>query len=455
MTARLPTYAPPWSNEAEQAVLGALLIDNRVYDEIGHILSPDRFHVVEHRAIFTTIHRLILACKPADVVTVHEAGAHDLALLYALSQAVITPRHARRYAEIVAEHWTRREMVRVALGLLDDAQQQAENAKPVAEVADAVAGRLLELISGAQVQSEPVAIEDAVLEFIDHINAMHEGEDVTFKTGLHDVDEATAGGGREGELWVLGARPSMGKSALLESLTLKIAEQHETLVLTQEDSKVTWVSRAVANLGRVNLADLRNPVRARDKDAMWAGVAKAVDTLPALKLLLDDQGGLTLSDVRRKVKQAKRKFGGKLKLVVVDYLQLMSGDGDNRNQMLGQIANGLKALAKEMHVWIVLLSQLSRKADEVGLPQIAHLRDSGDIEGAADTIALLHREAMRKKTEENKHWAQLHIAKQKNGPTCTVNLFFDGAHQRFGDWSGPPPTPAMQSRSRHTSGGLD
>ena len=154
---------------------------------------------------------------------------------------------------------------------------------------------------------------------------------------------------------------------------------------------------------------------------------------------MDDQTGLTLADVRRKAQQVRMRCG-RLDLIVVDYLQLMDDGGDNRNLALGLIANGLKRLAKEMNVWVVLLSQLNRKADErSGPPQMGDLRDSGDIEGAADLIGLLYREHMRKPTPENKYWAQLHVCKQKNGPTDTLNLTFEGAHQRFSDWEGPTP----------------
>lgn len=448
---------PPHSAEAEQSVLGALLIDNRVFDVVGNVLAAERFYFPVHAAIYSTIAQLVAKGQPADVVTVFEAGGHELALLSSLANGVPSSRNALRYAELVAEHWLRREMQRVALDLVDELAEPAAGARAVAEIADSAAGKLLGLCAGMSASQEPQWVNDVVPAFIDLINDMAEGKVRTVLTGLRDVDEATGGGGRPGELWVLGGRPSMGKSALVQSVALNVSRTHGVLMLTQEDSMTTWLSRAVANLGRVNLADIRNPARARNADAMWSGLAAGVDQLPAHRLLLDDQGGLTLADVRRKAKQAKRKLGGGLDLLIVDYLQLMTGDGDNRNQMLGHIANGMKALAKELDCWVMLLSQLSRKADETtGLPQVAHLRDSGDIEGAADTIGLVHREAQRKKTDENKHWAQLHLAKQKNGPTCTVNLYFDGAYQRFSDWEGPvPSSPRMSGRGGMAAGGLD
>lgn len=457
MTHSAGAVVPPQSEQAEQALLGALLLDNSMFDACGNVVLSEHFYWPEHRAIFGTIARLVMSNKPADVVTVHEAGGHELVTLNALASAtlVANARNVARYADIVATHWRRRELQRIAMELIDAAGRFDAEAPSVADSVDKAAGAMLALMSGRHRQ-EPEHVEQAVVAFIDQMNAMAEGNSPAIGTGLIDLDEATAGGGRPGDLWVLGARPSMGKSAFVETISLNVSEKRGVLVLSQEDSAVSWVSRAVANLGQVNLADLRNPLRARDPDAMWHGVGVGVDALPKRNLYLDDQGGLSLMDVRRKVQQAQRKMRGELGLVVVDYLQLMTGEGDNRNQMLGHVANGMKALAKEMKVWIVLLSQLSRKADETtGLPQMAHLRDSGDIEGAADTIALLHREAQRKRTEENKNWAQLHIVKQKNGPTCTVNLWFDGAHQRFGNWAGQVPSGGGRSASRASGSGLE
>ncbi len=437
---------PPHSAEAEQSVLGALLIDNRAWDRVGDLLVERDFYVADHAAIYRAIGGLVNAGKPADVVTVYErlGSAGDdvggVAYLNDLAQCVPSASNARRYAEIVRERSMLRQLVRVADELTGAAMQAGEEGGDPLALADKTMSDLLAMVQGRRTQ-EPVSIESVMTALIDEVNALAEGKSPAISSGLPDLDEATAGGGRPGELWVLGARPSMGKSALILTISLAVAQTGWVLFLTQEDSKLTLAQRAVANVGRVNLADLRNPARARDPEAMWTGIGNGVDDVAKRHMLVDDQGGLTLADVRRKLQQAGRMTGGKLRLVVVDYLQLMTGDNDNRNQMLGEVANGLKALAKEFGVWVVLLSQLSRKADErTGPPHLSDLRDSGDIEGAGDVVALLHREARRKLTESNKHWAQLEVAKNKNGATCTVNLFFDGKHQRFASWEGAPPT---------------
>jgi len=432
----LHELTPPHSNEAEQAVLGGLLLDNRCFDHVANLLSGESFYHPQHRAIYSTIAQLIGAQQPADLVTVYEAGGHEMRYLSALAQSVVSAANVRAYAQIVLKHWRARELMRIGSGLVDDAMRGA--AEP-AELIDKTVTALLALERG-EVQDEPRVIAELLGDFLDRLSARAEGRDDSIATGLDDLDRITGGGGREGELWVIGARPSMGKTAITLTLARNIALRGQVvLTLTQEDSNEMLVARQVAAAGRVNLADIRSPQRA--PDSMWAGVTEGVEALQNAKLVIDDQAALTLRDVRRKIQQTTRRHG-RPALVIIDYLQLMDadGEGDNRNQALGAISNGLGRVAKELGTWIVLLSQLNRKADERPTgPEMQDLRDSGDIEGAAHLIGLLHREAMRKPTDQNKHHAELRVVKQKNGPTGTVNLYFDGATQRFGNWDGPPP----------------
>lgn len=282
---------------------------------------------------------------------------------------------------------------------------------------------------------EPELVSQLSIDFLDRLQDRADGKTVAIPTGLADLDTHTAGGIRPGELWVFGARPSMGKTALTLTMARNIGAHAGALFLSLEDSKDTVSQRFIASLGRISLTHLRT---GKLNDGEWGRVSDAVEELAALQLAVDDQGSLTLLDVRRKVQQARRKM--RVGVVFIDYLQLMRGDGATRNNELGAIANGLKATAKELGVGVVLLSQLSRKADERnGPPQMNDLRDSGDIEGAADLIGGLWRPYMRTPTEENKHYAELHVMKQKNGPTGSVHLHFDGAYQRFGNWSGNVP----------------
>ncbi len=438
---------PPHSVEAEQSVLGGLLLDNSAWDRVGGVLADRDFYRYEHRLIYAGIGALINAGKPADVITVAEQlqrkdkaeECGGLVYLNALAQSVPSASNIGAYARIVHERALLRALATIASDLADQAMQ---GQTAVEAIIDAAIMRLLAMQERER-SSEPKALEELVPAFVDALNDRAEGKNDGIATGLRALDRLASGGGRSGELWVIGARPSMGKTAMVLHLGRHVGERFGVLMMTQEDSNQSLLARHVAAAGRVNLSNIRNPQGA--PDAMWSGVSEAIDRLSKLRLYFDDQAGLTLMDVRRKIQQVKRRDPD-LRLVIVDYLQLMEGQGDNRNQMLGQISNGLKKAAKEFGTWIVLLSQLNREADKrSGVPQMADLRDSGDIEGAADVIGLLYREWRRKPTEENKHWAQLHIAKHKNGPTDTLNLWFDGETQCFGDWDGPAPRAGMQT----------
>lgn len=425
---------PPHDALAEQSLLGSLLIDNACWELVGDKVTAEDFYTYDHREIYSTINRLIVASKPADAVTVLAAGKHDEEYIGALSQCVPSARNAAQYALIVRRHSVLRRVIALADKTASEAFQKGTEPQ---RLIDAAVTELLALQQASQ-SSEPEPLDALLPPFIDGLQDLANGKNPAVETGFADLDRLTAGGGRPGELWVIGARPSMGKTALVLNLSRTIGANHGVLVLTQEDSKNSQVARFVAMAGAINLSRVRRP-NAKDDEA-WSRMSDGIELLAPLRISLDDQTGLGLADVRRKVQQVKRRDAG-LKLVIVDYLQLMEGEGDNRNQMLGHVANGLKRSAKELGVWIVLLSQLNREADKrSGPPQMADLRDSGDIEGAADLIGLLHREWRRKPTEDNKHWAQLHVAKNKNGPTDTINLYFDGETQRFGNWEGPAPS---------------
>lgn len=428
---------PPHNIEAEQSVLGALLLDNAALDRIGDVLLARHFYDAAHGAVFDTISRLIVANKPADVITVFDAGGHDLSYLNQMAQSAPGAAHARRYAEIVAERARERELLLISMRLGEAAVSADQGS--VAERVDVAVTAMMRLAAQEE-QREPASMEALLTPWLDHLSAVADGATPPgIPTGLAELDRLTSGGIWRGELWVIGARPSMGKSAMCLTLARNIAAQHSVLFLSQEDSMRTLVSRLVASSGQVNLAHLRNPRQA--PQSMWAGVTDGLGALRPLRLCIDDQASLRLLDVRRKIQQVKRKRG--LDVVFVDYLQLMVGTAETRNRELGDIANGLKAAAKDFDVGIVLLSQLSRKADERGgPPQMSDLRESGDIEGAADFIGMLYREFMRRPSEDNKYYAELHVCKQKNGPTDTLSLHFDGAYQRFTDWDGPRPFAA-------------
>lgn len=429
---------PPHSAQAEQSLLGAVLMDNRAFEAVGDMLAPDDFYVHEHRQMWRVMHRLLAAGRPADVVTVYDAldaqGLAEelggLAYINDVAMCVASAANAKAYAGAV-RHWALcRALITVGRDIEVAARVVGEQAAAVDKLIDGALLRLMDLQKGA-LQDEPRALQALLPGWIDDLQARAAGKTDAIKTGLHDVDRLLAGGMRRGEVVVIGARPSMGKSALMLTVARNVSASGPVLACSMEDSEQMLVARQVAAAGRANLADLRAPDRA--PDALWEQVAEGVERLSALDLHIDDKPALTLHEVRRKAMQVRRRRGDLL-LVIVDYLQLMEGEGETRAQELTTVARGMKRLAKEMGCVVMLLSQLNREADKLeGPPRLDHLAESGGIEQAADIIGLLWREARRKPKPGNKHKAQIEFAKNKNGPTDTVQLWFDGATQRFED----------------------
>lgn len=444
-------FTPPHSDEAEQAVLGGLLLDNRAMDNVPD-LERDHFYQPEYQRIFDVICQLIRAGGVADVLTVSEAGGFDLLALNELAMSVPSVANIGTYAGIVRERWVDRQLLRCA----DESRADAVRMGDVAEKVDRAMARLTGLASTRKA-SESVSVNDAVVAFLDRLEAEASGRSEVIATGLRDLDRLLAGGLRKGELMVIGARPKMGKTALTLQLARNVARTHGVLICSQEMPVYELVSRHVAALGSINLGDMRRPDKMPDQ--CWASVTEAVEEVRNMTMAMDDQRGLKLLDIRRKVMDAKRR--SPVDVVIVDYLQLMVGDGDSRNQELDRISNGLKAMAGEFDVAVVLLSQLSREADKRhGPPVMTDLRDSGAIEAAADIIAMLYREVahpLGEKGEEWKHHASLEVV-QRNGAPGNVNLWFSGEFQQFKDWQGPPPMRSSFGRGsagRARSAGLD
>ncbi|MEY2690640.1 MAG: hypothetical protein RL375_4840 [Pseudomonadota bacterium] len=440
MSVEVKANPPPHNLEAEQGVLGAVLMDNRAFEAVADVLDAGDFYRAEHALVWSAIAALVMASKPADVITVSDAlvssGApmeSPLQYLNQLAWCVPGAANAAAHAGIVKRCALARRLMVLARELDFAASKVSTAPGALEDLVNDYAQRLLAMQDGAT-SDEPRLVEKLLPPWIDELEARSQGKTDAIATGLADVDRLLGGGLRRGELTVIGARPSMGKSALMLTIARNVAPAGPVLVCSLEDSEHMLVSRQVAAAGRVNLADIRRPPEpGRAADAMWAGVSDGVEQLQSLRLFIDDQAALSIHQVRRKALQVKRREGGLL-LVVVDYLQLMEGAGETRAHALAAIARGMKQLAKELRCAVLVLSQLSREADKMeGPPRLDHLAESGGIEQAADNIGLLWREARRKPKPDNKHKAQVEFAKQKNGPTDTVHLWFDGATQRFAD----------------------
>jgi replicative DNA helicase len=424
--------------EAEQALLGSLMMNNAACDVAQELIAAEDFYMRDHALIWGAVLGLVRAQKPADVITVFQAlqgigKAEDvggLSYINALAQCVPSADSVKAYGQIIRTCSVRRQLIGMAGALAAASHTGGATDADLPAVVEDAAQKLADIVQGRH-EGVPRLMSELLPGWLDDLNDRATGKTDAISLGLRGVDRVLAGGGRRGELIVIGARPSMGKSALTLGIVRAVAQSKPVLVLSLEDSANMLISRHVASAGRTPLEHVRMPQHA--PDSMWTAVADVVEELGQLPVWLDDRAGLSLQQVVNKAKYVQRKAGD-LGLVVVDYLQLMEDEGETRSNELARIARGLKNMAKRMNCIVLLLSQLSREADKTNAPpRLDHLAESGAIEQAADVIGLLWRESRRNPKPDNAHKAQMEFAKNKNGATDTVHLWFDGRTQRFGD----------------------
>ena len=427
---------PPHSVEAESSVLGGLLLDNGAWDRVGDLLHEGDFYRFEHRMVFSAIGALINASKPADVITVFEqllgqGKAEEiggLGYLNALAQYVPSAGNIRRYAEIVRE----RSILRKLVSASDEISTAAFNpmGRPVATILDESEQRIFNIgEEGARNRQGFQAMDTLVVALLDRVQEMADNpNDVTgVPTGFYDLDRMTAGF-QAGDLIVLAARPSMGKTALAINIAEHVAlnEGLPVAVFSMEMGAAQLAVRIVGSIGRIDQSHLRT---GKLTDEEWPRLTEAIEKLRTISLHIDESAGLTSSELRANARRLSRQCG-KLGLIVVDYLQLMSGsssDGENRATELGEISRGLKMLAKELQCPVMALSQLNRSVETRPdkRPMMSDLRESGAIEQDADIIMFIYRdEYYTKDACKEPGVAEIIIAKQRNGPTGVVKLAF-------------------------------
>ncbi len=428
---------PPHSIEAESSVLGGLLLDNASWDRVGDLLADGDFYRYEHRLIFEAVAALVNASKPADVITVYEHLQNQgkgeeiggLAYLNSLAQYVPSAGNIRRYAEIVRE----RSILRKLVGASDEIATNAFNPKgrPVAEIVDEAEQKIFNIgEQGSRMKQGFQTMATLVPALLDRVQEMADNpNDVTgVPTGFYDLDRMTAGF-QAGDLIVLAARPSMGKTALAINIAEHVA-LHEGLpvaVFSMEMGAAQLAVRIVGSIGRIDQSHLRT---GKLTDEEWPRLTEAIEKLRNISLHIDESAGLTSTELRANARRLARQCG-KLGLIVVDYLQLMSGSGgsseENRATELGEISRGLKMLAKELQCPVIALSQLNRSVETRTdrRPMMSDLRESGAIEQDADIIMFIYRdEYYTKDACKEPGVAEVIIAKQRNGPTGTVKLAF-------------------------------
>jgi len=427
---------PPHSIEAEQSVLGGLLLDNQAFDKVADLLVASQFYRYEHRTIFQAIADLINLGKPADVITVLEAlqsiGKHEecggLPYLNSLAQCVPSAANIRRYAEIVRERAVLRQLVTIS----DDIAQSALNpqGRAVQQILDEAESRIFAISEeGAKSAAGFQSMKGLLGDLLKRVSELAErgGTDTTgVPTGFADLDRMTAGL-QPGDLIIVAGRPSMGKTAFSLNIAEHVAlnEQLPVAVFSMEMGASQLVLRVVGSMGRIDQSHLRTGQLTEDE---WTRLPETIERLEDIQMHIDETPALNPLELRARARRLARQFGGRLGLIVVDYLQLMSSsrDGENRATEISEISRSLKALAKELHCPVIALSQLNRDLEKRTdkRPVMSDLRESGAIEQDADVILFIYRDEVYNKDSKDAGVAEIIIGKQRNGPIGTVHLAF-------------------------------
>ncbi|MHB8365908.1 MAG: replicative DNA helicase [Acidithiobacillus sp.] len=439
--------APPHSIEAEQSVIGALLIDPDTADQVTEAVTAEDFYERRHRQIFQAISAMLGAGRAIDAVTVsewlqdHELLANVGGMQYLLMLANETPSAANvlAYAHIVRKHAILRDLIRVSREIADMAYHP--EGRESQALLDEAESKVFQLAEGRQHGSESFKrLKDAIPAIIDRIEAatMDKKGVTGLATGFADLDKETSGL-HPGQLVIVAGRPSMGKTSFAMNIAEHVAcnEGKTVAIFSMEMPTEEIVMRSLSSRGRVDQYRLRNGTLGNED---WPKVAHAIEELSDAQLFADDSAALSPADLRSRARRIKRDHG--LDLIVVDYLQLMQapGHGNNRVAEISEISRSLKALAKELSIPVIALSQLNRSLENrtEKRPQMSDLRESGAIEQDADLILFLYRdEVYYKDKEELKGIAEVIIGKQRNGPIGTVRMIFFGEYTRFENHAPP------------------
>jgi replicative DNA helicase len=427
-----PDFSRLHSPEAEQSVIGALLLDPSAADRLG-ALRPDHCFAEHHRILLAQILAMIGAGKAVDAVTVaeeiHDRGLTEqtggLAYLGELISNTPSARNVGRYAETVVGKALERQLLVASETIRNTVAGVGSTSEKLAAAQAAVMG-----ISEAVASRAPRVMREVLLSAVETMMRREAGDIPGLKTGLEDLDGMLSGGMRPGNLIIVAGRPGMGKTSLALQFAIEAAGNNTAaLFLSMEMVEQELADRMIASVGRVALDSVL--ASGAMNDDVGDRVQTAIGRLQELPLVIDDKGGLSLFDVTSKARSVKRKHG--LGLLVIDYLQLMTGEGDNRNQQIEQITRGLKALAKELGIPVVVLSQLSRKCDDRAnrRPIPSDLRESGAIEQDADVILFVYRDEVYHPESQDKGTAEIIVGKNRQGRIGMVRTAYIGEQTRF------------------------
>jgi replicative DNA helicase len=434
---------PPHSEEAEQSIIGALLLDNEAWERIGDLISAKDFYYGKHRRIYEEVERLIATEQTADMVTVAEALGDDVdkvggaVYLAALATNTAGSRNIRKYAQLVKE----KAMLRAAIRVCMEVSELAWGNTDPDAVLEEAERRIFELRQ-RRISKPPATFKQLltrVFESIDH-RYHHAGEITGLSTGFAKLDTMTAGL-QPGDLVIVAGRPSMGKTALAMNVCEYVALEKRlpVAVFSIEMSDVALVQRMLGSVGRVDQHRLRTG-QMTDED--WSKTCKAMERLHECPFVIEETVQLTITELRARARRISKDNPG-LSLIVIDYLQLMASQAktqSERTQEIGDISRGLKALAKELNIPVLALSQLNRGVEQRvnKRPMMSDLRDSGSIEQDADLILMLYRDEVYSESSSAAGFAEAIIGKQRNGATGTIYLRFVKEETRFEDTTWKP-----------------
>ena len=435
---------PPHDLEAEKSVLSALLLDARAFHEVFEEVKPEDFYHPAHQILYSAMLALHDERRPVDIITLSEALNAKKSLdavggpvyLAEIADFEATAAHVAHHARIVRDKAVKRSLIRVATEIAESGYDEAESAGRLLDFAES---RIFD-ISKSQSRSSFRSLHEEMPGTFDYVEAiMNRGGDLTgLPTGFDDVDEMT-GGLQAGELIVIAARPSMGKTAFALNIARNACLDHgkKAAVFSLEMTTRSLVLRMLSSDARIDFSTLRKGYLAMSD---FRRLTQAGDKLSAADIWIDDSGQATILEMKAKTRRLHAEHG--LDLVIVDYLQLASADGrrDRKDLEIAEISRGLKALAKELEIPVIALSQLNRGPEQRDpdkrRPILGDLRESGAIEQDADVIAFIYRDVVYNRETEHPDLAELIVAKQRNGPTGTVKLRFEGRYALFQNWSG-------------------
>ncbi|MFT6067126.1 MAG: replicative DNA helicase [Methylophilaceae bacterium] len=438
---------PPHSIEAEQSVVGGLLLENDALDRVADILNVEDFYQHDHKTIYKHIAKLIERNRPADIVTVAESlestaelsAVGGIAYLGSLAQNTPSAGNIRRYAEIVRERAIMRKLVSVGTEIVGSAF--GPNGRDAQQLLDEAEAKIFKIAESGDKGSEGFQdikeLLPQVAEKIDELFSREDQSEVTgIPTGFTDLDKMTSGL-HGGDLVIVAGRPSMGKTAFSINMAENVALDTglPVAIFSMEMGATQLATRMIGSIGRLDQHKMRTG-RLEDED--WEKLTTALGRLNEAPIFIDEGASLSSFDVRARARRLHRQTG-KLGLIVVDYLQLMSAPAgtrsENRATEISEISRSLKALAKELDVPVVALSQLNRSLEQRPdkRPVMSDLRESGAIEQDADLILFIYRDEVYNPDSEDKGTAEIIIGKQRNGPIGRVRLTFIGQHTRFED----------------------